>query len=171
MSNTAICPKCEASIDHLDIEQTGQNYNTEYFTGHGSADLFGENIEIEDTDYGDIEINDTDIDEEYFKCPKCERTIEPSELKILSKKDAKTKKPKPNPYLEQSRRSGEIYTDNIKRNMGLLFWVCTKCLTKVEIYTNEGVYNNKDKHAEKEVICTKCSKTITARTTKETIKI
>ena len=61
-----LCPHCHESIDHLDWTADETSYGTAYGTMNESGD--------EETDGNDT--NDSEYNNQKYKCPKCEHSME-----------------------------------------------------------------------------------------------
>lgn len=167
----AKCPKCSAIIDHLKVEELGTDYVNEYVRRYGTSDLSGEDVDIDDTDCRESETADQNTDETNYYCPECDSSLIPEELEIIGEEGARYISPtKPNPSSENSEM---IENDSFRCSKNLIFFVCAKCETKVEVLgsDNSGSLSSKSKHGEREVKCTKCNRRLTAKNAKQIIKV
>ncbi len=158
----AKCPKCQAIIDHLNIEELGTDYINEYVRRYGTSDLSGEDIDIDDTDCRESETTDQNTDETNYYCPECEASIIPEELEIIGEDgngQGFSRKPQPLHVSE----SGLIEKSKYCYGINLIFFVCS-CGERLEAILEDGKSNE-------EIICFHCGKAINQKTAKKVIKI
>lgn len=166
----AKCPECQAIIDHLRIKEYGTDYVSEYVTRYGTSDLNGEDVEIEDSNTDDSNCSDSDTEETHYYCTECEKELSLDDLETVDEGEAGNgPAPKPNPSRENS---DFVENASFRCFKNLVFFVCARCETKVEVLGNDdGSFNGKGKHGEREVKCTKCNRRLTAKNAKQIIKV
>lgn len=171
MSEKAKCPFCHVTIEHLEVKEYGTDFVNESVTRYGESDLYGDDIEISDSECNESDTRDSETDEVNYYCPECDHSIDPEELEILGEDNACHRIPsKPNPIIENSEliSNGSFYCSK-----NLVFFVCVHCETKVEVLgSDDGASSSgKSRHGEREVRCTKCNRRITAKNAKQIIKV
>ena len=101
----AHCPHCGEEIKHLEYSSDIAEW--------GTCDLDGENF-----DFSDSETQETN-----YRCPKCDRFLDPF-AENFYEEESEPIKPAPPP--------NTIINNNTER-YGLKFLLCPKCLEKIEI--------------------------------------